>query len=54
MGRDRSFLEMFYNSYQNETITKFIGLHIKDDVKKLAMSAKKYTGIEPTRFRSRV
>ncbi|MFM9945281.1 MAG: THUMP-like domain-containing protein [Bacteroidia bacterium] len=30
----------------NETITKFIGLHIKDDVKKLALNANKYTGLD--------
>ena len=30
----------------NETFRKFIGLHLKEDVKKLALNAKKYTGID--------
>lgn len=30
----------------NETVTKFIGQHLNDDVKKLALSAKKYTNID--------
>lgn len=30
----------------NETVTKFIGQHLNDDVKKLALSAKKYANID--------